>query len=1291
MTLSILQRAQALSLDETTWGVAGIRADQVWRGLGVVGDGITVAIIDSGVDWQHPALMPSYRGWTGGPAVDHVNNWFDATNEQAAYPNDLNGHGTHVMGTIAGQGGIGVAPGARWMAAKGLSSQGYGLYSWLHASFQFLLAPHGDPTYAPDIVSNSWGNDDGTDREFEQDIAALQAAGIFVVFANGNTGPQPGTVGSPASLPNSVGVGATDADDQVALFSSRGPSPFGPPRPHLSAPGVAVLSAYPGGAFAYGSGTSMATPHVAGVAALLLSARPSLDIRDTLYALTRTAVPLSTTIPNNDSGWGRVDAYSAVLSVISTGVILGQVVDAAQPISGALVTVYSAGRRASATTDAGGRYSIPAPFGIYTASAVAFGYAASTSGARLVVTNTAVTIDFDLSMLPSGIVRGVVTDIRTGAYVTSAVVRALGTPEQSRADGSVPPRFYTLNLPAGTYTVEARALGFVVQTRTVTVYNDSVAHLDFALAPAQRIALVDTGSWYYGSAVSFYRAALDALSLPYDEYRVKRIPHDTPTITQLLQYDTVIWSAPYDSPGLVRAGETISAYLSAGRNLMISGQDIAFYDGGGQRFLPYFPRLNAAYFDDESNSRTVIGPPKTLLAGKVLTITGGDGADNQATADLIGLISSDAGNLFGKYTGGENGRDGAAVYASQCLKYRSAYLAFGFEAIHSASERTDVMRRVLQEFATPRPTAGIELQKRETFFTDVGIGLPGSVVTHVFRLRHTGDAGVTDTLTLALSGNRWATGISRSSAQLAPCASVLITLTVAIPPAAQWDTRDIVTVTAMSALSPTLRTALTLTTKTPAGILLVDDDRFFNREQDYLDALAAQGNHADRWDTRWVTGIGNGPPAPVLRMYPLVIWFNAYDWYDPIQPGEEADLRQYLDGGGRLFFTSQAALAYTELSRLVQHYFGVASIDYADVTSNVVGGPGNVIGDGFAGGTLLTQGGKFPYNWNLSTAVQPMSNTLVILRGDSGQPFGLARDCPANCDGGRWRAAFMPFAFEALTATARADLMNRVVGWLSWLGRSQLTPDRVAVAPGGQIRYTLRLEADRLITPSLMPSLTQSLTVSISAPVAANLYILSSTLPGASTHNAGAWRGRVRPGQVLTWTFVAASSAGLSPGTPLTASVRFAIEEIGLRFTRDAVARVSAPDLVSSLALQPAPPAWRGRVTATLRVTNSSAIAAPAASITSVIPTGMRLITTTLIPPPTGVATASGNRIVWSGGLAPGAAIAFTYQISVPALKPSPREFYHAALVDDGAGRVTHAAAWITPRTSVYWFPRIMR
>jgi subtilisin family serine protease len=1273
---------------EVTWGVARIGADQVWRGLGVTGQGVVVANVDGGVDWQHPALQSRYRGYSGGPVADHMHNWFDATGDATTYPTDLDGHGTHTMGTMVGDGGIGVAPGAKWMAARALNGSGIGLSSWIHSAFQFILAPGGDPSFAPDIVNNSWGSTSGGSQEFKEDLAALRRAGIFVVFSNGNAGPDPQSVSSPASNPGAIGIGATDAEDGVAYFSGRGPSPIDNAiKPTLSAPGVDVVSAFPGGGFASSNGTSMAAPHVAGAAALLLSVAPTLSITATLFAITSTAKPLAQSVPNNDSGWGRLDAYRAVLTVLPSGAIVGTVRDESVPIGNASVvaTDGATGRQAWTTTDAAGRYSLRVSSGIYTVEAGAFGYITATSAPpQLVVTGSVATIDLSLTYLPSGSVRGTVRDAATGAYIT-ATVRALGTPKVSLSNNNCLPCRYALDLPAGDYTLEVRAVGYLMQTRQVSLADGALVDENFSLTATQRVALVDSGAFYYGSLAPYYREALDALRISYDEYRIKDVLADTPTITQLLKYDSVIWSAPFDSPGVVGASDTISRFLGAGRNLLLAGESVALYDGGGLfSYQPYFSRINAVFKGFAINPETIIGAPGGPIAGTVISA-----ANPSAffTPDVVDIVQPDTGRIIANYDAGANGFTGAGVFTNKCTRFRSAYYTFNLNREADPAARADIISRTLGSFTAPRPQYGVELLSRDGYLTDVGVGPAGSVVTHALRLRNTGDGGITQTFTLETSGNQWPGSLTSGSVVLGPCATANITLTVNVPNTAGWNASDSLTVTAFVQSAPSERATISFTTKTPAGILLVDDDRFFNREQDYIAALGANGNIADRWDTRGSVSLAYSPPITSLRMYPVVIWFNGYDWFDPIAATEERALRQYLDGGGRLFFTSQAALAYTGLSQLTTTYFGVGDIDFTDVTSNLVSIPGTPLGNGSFGGTLL----PFPYNWNLSTAVQPISGTAVFLRGDSSQPFGLAREEPLARSFpplGRpaWRTVLAPFAFEALQPGNRVDLLNRIVGWLTPLGKSSLSADRATASPGEVVNFTLVMRADQ----TLPASLGISHPVTLAVDLAPGLALVSSSLQGASGQTAGAWASDVTAGETLTWTFAARVDAS----GPVTATARFGLTGAGLRFSCQAVVRPPAPSLQTSLEVAPRSAAWGSSVTVTLRITNTSDLAAPNAVITAVVPPSLSItsLATAVLPDMADAGTANAatdaTRMVIKAGLPPRGSYVTQYRIILPRFNALALEAYdHAVIVDDGAGNLTPASVWLAPRTTRLRYP----
>lgn len=350
------------------WGVERINAPAVWA-LGYTGQGVTIGGADTGYDWVHPTLQPHYRGWDNfsGTAQHHY-NWHDAIHDfsplnydtlgnpvgtnpcgfNAPAPCDDGSHGTHTMGTMVGDDGlgnqIGVAPGASWVGCRNME-RGWGQPSTYLECFQWFLAPtdlngqNQDPSKAPHVINNSWycATIEGCTDFVINDllrvaIVNLKASGVFVVVSNGNFGPNCGsTYAPPAYFEESFSIGATRFDDTIATFSSRGPVLIDGSnrlKPEVSAPGQFVRSCTPNGNYAAFSGTSMAGPHVAGLVALVLSARPDLAGQVELIEqfIKESAVPIGDTsncgvpsgqTPNHAYGHGRVNALAAVNAALA--------------------------------------------------------------------------------------------------------------------------------------------------------------------------------------------------------------------------------------------------------------------------------------------------------------------------------------------------------------------------------------------------------------------------------------------------------------------------------------------------------------------------------------------------------------------------------------------------------------------------------------------------------------------------------------------------------------------------------------------------------------------------------------------------------------------------------------------------------------------------------------------------------------------------------------------------------------------------------------------------------------
>ena len=243
--------------------VEQVGAPAVWQDYGARGSGVVVAVIDTGIDYTHPAFG---GGFGAGHKVrggrDLVNNDSD--------PMDDHGHGTHVAGIVAANGGglIGVAPEAALLAYKALDASGSGRDSYVLAAIEEAVRERAA------IVNMSLGRPAVADDPVVRAIENAAASGMLFCVAAGNTGAFL-DIGSPGNAPSALTVGAIDREGRLAYFSSKGPVvPTGAMKPEVVAPGVQIVSARNGGGLRTASGTSMAAPHVAGVAALLREVHP---------------------------------------------------------------------------------------------------------------------------------------------------------------------------------------------------------------------------------------------------------------------------------------------------------------------------------------------------------------------------------------------------------------------------------------------------------------------------------------------------------------------------------------------------------------------------------------------------------------------------------------------------------------------------------------------------------------------------------------------------------------------------------------------------------------------------------------------------------------------------------------------------------------------------------------------------------------------------------------------------------------------------------------------------------
>ncbi len=484
-----------------SWGIYKIRAPEAWD-LGYTGEGVRICVIDTGVDITHPALAGKML--TLNPDDPHYpGGWMEFDeygNPVLSTPHDTYGHGTHTSGTALGGDTenilIGVAPGATLMHVLALPGGG-GTFEQVLAAMQWSVEPFyidpdtGEiiPTDLPaHVVSMSWGATEYYGNELLPAIEAMLLANIIPVAAIGNSGP--GTSCNPGNIWGTFGIGATDEYDDVASWSSGTEVDWPDPpeewpfydyypstyiKPDFSAPGVDILSSVPGGGYEEWSGTSMATPHVSGTVALIIQAAgwfyyEQPDEPETIYEiLMATSVDFGDPGQDIRYGWGRIDAYEAVMEAMKyakkTGVE-GYVFDAetSEPIPWATVTVNETGW--TVRVNASGYFKIPLDPGVYHLIFEAWAYETQVLEVQVVAGN--------------GTIAGFVFDEITGLPIEGAgvTVEELGLTVYTNATGG-----FSVSVPAGTYTVTAWKEGYYEESQSVSVAENETVIVVFTLLP----------------------------------------------------------------------------------------------------------------------------------------------------------------------------------------------------------------------------------------------------------------------------------------------------------------------------------------------------------------------------------------------------------------------------------------------------------------------------------------------------------------------------------------------------------------------------------------------------------------------------------------------------------------------------------------------------------------------------------------------------------------------------------------------------------------------------------------
>ena len=327
-TLSLIKPVEtfpSISLSATAGdNLHSIKADKLWA-RGLTGQGRLLGSIDTGVQGDHPALAST---WQGNFTTNFAAGWFDPYG--STFPQDNNGHGTHVMGIMVGlenDDTIGVAFNAHWISAA-VIDRGSGLsktISDILSAFEWLADPDGNPTTlddVPDAVNHSWGIPQGIfpecDNTFWSAIDNLENMGIVCIFSAGNEGPDSMSLRYPADRAsgplNAFAVGAVDQNNVIASFSSRGPSTCNDSeiKPEVVAPGVSIRSTSSTGGYKLMSGTSMAAPHLTAAVALFREYNPEATSQQIKQAFYQAAIDLGEEGEDNAYGNGLIDLEAAL-------------------------------------------------------------------------------------------------------------------------------------------------------------------------------------------------------------------------------------------------------------------------------------------------------------------------------------------------------------------------------------------------------------------------------------------------------------------------------------------------------------------------------------------------------------------------------------------------------------------------------------------------------------------------------------------------------------------------------------------------------------------------------------------------------------------------------------------------------------------------------------------------------------------------------------------------------------------------------------------------------------------
>lgn len=794
LTLPDVKESSDVRAQGATWGVDRIEAARAWQDLGVTGAGAKVAVLDTGVAANHPDLAGK-MATTDPRDPRHPGGWaeFDFTGGRVdSRPRDSAEHGTHVTGTVVGGDtsgtAIGVAPDAEYMHGLVIPN-GRGTFAQIAAGMQWAVAPtdiNGESAGSPpDVVSMSLGAN-GFLSEMIAPTQAIRAAGIVPVIAIGNNCGTAGTA-SPGNVFESIAVGATDSSDNVASFSCGGvvrkdqwtePPAEWPQewvKPNISAPGVDVYSAHPGGGHSTNSGTSMATPHTAGTAALMRSAAPGLSVDALFDALADTSFwddRYSPDRPDTRFGHGRINAYEATAQVAVRSGITGMITWGASgdPVAGATVVV-SPGKR-MVTTDANGTFTTRLEPGTYELVVSAFGFEDATVSDVVVADDSFTPVAVPLQNVPSGQVTGTVVFAGSGHGVPGATVSVLDVPRNISATTGADGRYTLPLVPAGTYSVEVSHPSFTAPAPSrVTVTAEATTTANFTLTSRPpSVAIVSTPESYAQEFVDhvFTPAGVPATAYTYDELeQAARHPVVLVGLSSGSNYDQARFQAMLDATDASGAGVLFLDHPTGSPNglsqlSMHTGQPEGTWSTagwiGGEDLRYEVTEEHPIFGDREVGDHVVLAPVDSDLPKWAAWFAGYEGDGRR----IIGALGRNSGVL------------GGGVAVDQRANNRHVLLSMqGAEPTAWTPDAKEIFHNAI-DWAAPEPPVDAPYFTPYDLTVSEDTVRPGEPVSVTVRVKNVGTSTGTYDAELKVGGSTFAV----TPVTLAPGTSTTVSWTI---------------------------------------------------------------------------------------------------------------------------------------------------------------------------------------------------------------------------------------------------------------------------------------------------------------------------------------------------------------------------------------------------------------------------------------------------------------------------------------------------------------------------------